>query len=145
MASETPENGVAPLENEANAPAQPGAVFPELMSVFTSGPLPHPGLLEEYKKVDPAILKQILYMAKSSCDAENEQKKAVAEQIKAESKSLLLERELERRGQWFVLVAILLLILAGTYLAVSGFTGAACTLFAVLGTSWIIQLMYRPK
>ncbi len=149
MENETPENGAVPIPSDEQTVSQSEATAVHMeqrvSAHIVSVTLPPPEMLEEYKRVDPAILKQILYMAKSCCDAENEQKKAIAEQIKAQSKALLLERATERRGQWLVWIIILLMTVAGTFLGVRGRSVEACALFAVLGTSWIIQLVYRPK
>lgn len=151
MTSESPDQSVAPVENDGKTVSQNDTVVASqsvtarLNVTATSVPIPSPELLEQYNRVDPAIVQFILRTAENSVNAEVAIKKASAEHILARSKSILLERDLEKRGQWIVLFILVLLITSGTLLAVLGCTKEACAVFALIGTGFFVQLVFRPK
>ncbi len=137
--SEEADEGVS-AEAESNGAAQPGGspISQQISSFEFTGPIPPPGLLEQYNKFLPNAADRILSMAEKEQEHRHKmQEKLVDSQVLDQRQ----ERTEIRVGQILGFLIGVVSIVAGSYTAISSSSTATSAAGGVIGLSGVAGLV----
>ncbi|WP_165241252.1 DUF2335 domain-containing protein [Corynebacterium lizhenjunii] len=119
-------------------------VTSQLLSVTRIAPLPEPGELQAYERIQQGLADRIVQMAENSAEAANAATNSNAAVNNALAESILEDGRSLRRGQWMFFTLAVLFLVTAVGLEFSGRTPFA-TGMGILGFLSLVGVVIRPK
>ena len=100
-----------------------------------SGPIPPPIILKQYDEIEPGMAKRVLGMAEKQVD----------HRIQLENKALNFANRQVTRSQWFAFIIAIVLVIAGTNVAIFSDPQWGVTLGGSGIVSILLSVLFRRK